>query len=1407
MRPVVEFLLELREKSIGLTAAGNQLICDAPPGALTPDLRERMSVYKPQILRLLSGGSAPAAEEEAASPPESFAVEPPPREQPPCEPCSREPSLRGPLPLGLSRAQSSIWLLEQINPGTPVWNISWALDIRGTLDRDALAASFRALLKRQAALRSRFLNVDGTPKVEHVPATDWRIDYADLRGEPDAEVRAVAMARTEVQRPFDLEQGPLFRVQLLRTADEAYVLTAVAHHIVADGWSLGVIGADLNRLYTAYAAGIEPSLPPLRADYQAYVAQARNDEATTEADLAWWRRKLSGELPIISLADDSTRTPSGAGRRVSIPLDAGLTARIEALARRNRATTFMVLLAAFKLLVFRYTGQADVLVGVQTSGRDKPEYADVVGMFVNTLVLRTGLDPEQSFAELLACVRQTSVDAFAHQHIAFDRIVEAVQPRRVKGHNPIVRHAIAYQNLPGEALRLGAAELTHKPLDLAGSRYELAVEVWRTATGMLCDFEYATDLFEPETIERMMGHYRNLLDAVTTDPDQPIALTPLMSEAERKRLLVDWNDTATDYPTERRLEALVAEQAARTPDAIALVHRSRELTYRELDRRANQLAHHLQALGVTTDVPVGICLDRTPDLIVAILAVLKAGGAYVPLDPKYPMQRLAYMLADSTAPVLITRSALGLSLAHTGHIVDVEKTRAAVAALPDVAPVTTGSADDLAYVIYTSGSTGRPKGTMLRHSAGYLVDWARRTFAPAEIARVVAATSICFDLSVFEMFVPLCTGGAMILVDDPLDPPDPASRPTMLNTVPSALAELARSGSIPDSVVSVIACGEKLGNPVVQALYDAAKIQRVYNLYGPTEYTTYATVALAARGADRDPPIGRPLTNTQVYVLDPRQQPVPIGVVGELYIAGHGLARGYFGRPDLTADRFVDNPFGAPGSRMYKTGDLVRWSAAGELEFVGRIDHQVKVRGFRIELGEIEATLQRHPSVRDAVVLARRDQPNNQQLVAYIVAEGNAPSSVELRQHVGTWLPDYMIPSAFVALPAFPQTANGKVDRAALPAPVLVRSPPPAEPDWMPPIEELIADSFKQVLGIDQYGSEDNFFDMGGHSLLVMEAAALLGRLLEQPVSPGWLFQAPTPHQLAPLLETTHTRPTSHLSTLQPLGDKTPLFCLHDLFSRTLTYVSLARLLAPDQPVYGLVPGPLENAIIANPSLDVLTPAYVAAIRKVQPRGPYRIVGYSFGGVPAFAVAHALQDAGEDVTLIMIDPYIYRANMSLPQVGRWVSRRGYGALKEIWAANRPAGPKMKETATWANRQAERVKKKTRDAIVALGQPRNAVPPGRVPEWVPDSGRPLAMSLLQAEANYQFRPFKGSVVFLQGTIRDTLLDFLNIDGLNGWGGLFEGPLTRLEIPARHLWMMRDPLVSMVVEKLRGLTLPS
>ena len=1348
MTSVVDFLLELRELGISISVEGDRLLLEAPPGVLTPEHREALAANKSDIIRLLGT--------------------PNDRLLPEIE--------RGGSVGVTSRAQRSIWLLEHLNPGTAAWNIASAFAVDGLLDRDALERSFQTILARHATLRSRFVEADGVPTVETPVHDDWKIDYRDLRGEPEPGIAADAAAIHEAQRPFDLTRGPLLRVVVLRTGEASHLLAIVLHHIAADGWSLGVIAQELSDLYAGYLAGETAMLPPLTHDYADFVTYETAQDAVADTDVAWWRERLTGELPTVRLSRESA-AGDGRGRRVSFELPAEVRAGIEATARAHDATPFMLLLTGFTLLVHRLSGERDVLISTPTSNRERSEFANLVGMFVNPIVLRTTVDDDMTAAALLARVRAASLESFAHP-VSFDRVVEVVHPERRGTQTPIVQLSFAYQNIAVPELRLGDAIVERRSIELVGSRFEVSLEIWPTAHGFACNFEYASDLFDPSAIVRLMDQYRTVLDAIVADPQVQVARVPLLSDEERHQLLVTLNDTTARYRADATIHELVTEQAARTPDAPAVLDEHEQLSYRDLDERANRLANHLRGLGVGPEVLVGMCVDRSAEMIVAMLGILKAGGAYVPIDPVYPDDRVRFMLDDTRAPVLVKQTRRRDALPYEGTVVDLDADAAAIATQPATAPQSGATADNLAYIIYTSGSTGRPKGTMMRHSAVSLVDWAQHTYEPAELARSVAASSVCFDFSVFEIFAPLCSGGAVIVAEDALHLPDAALAPSMICTVPSALAELARGGRIPSTVRTINSGGELLTNALAQELYRTTNVQRVVNVYGPTEYTTITTTSVVERGSPREPAIGRPLRNTRLYVLDPNLQLSPIGAVGELYIAGDGLARGYWNRPELTAERFVANPFEPRGSRMYKTGDHVRWRADGELEFVGRIDHQIKLRGFRIELGEIESVLMRHPGVREAVVVARRDHAEDVRLIAYVGADPGTVDIADLRTSAKAWLPAYMVPQEFVALAALPRNPSGKVDRAALPRP---EKPAGAAFDAIHnPLELAVVGTFCEVLGVEQLSPTDNFFEAGGHSLLAVQAANRLARVLGQPVSALSVFQAPTAKELAALLDHDLRAAERHISVLQPLGDDPPLFCFHDVFSRPVHYLSLVRHLEPRQPVYGIATAQLEQAIIEKPSFDALVRAYTAEIKRTQPQGPYRVCGYSLGGMLAFEVGCELMEAGDEVMVVLFDTYMTdRVALSrtaalsfLRALGSFRASRLMLALRQInWCRQ-----------LW-------VSEMTLRSVDNL------------PFWVPSNSRDLALALLKARTRHRFRPFTGTTVLFQGAVRGDQERFVNTDGENGWSRLVKGPLERIEVAGDHSQIMSEPLVAEVAAYLQ------
>ncbi|HEU4407574.1 MAG TPA: amino acid adenylation domain-containing protein [Polyangiaceae bacterium] len=1029
----------------------------------------------------------------------------------------------GPLPL--SFAQQRLWFIEQLEPGRPTYNIATALRFEGPLDVATLGRAVDEIIRRHEALRTTFGEEGGEPfQRVHEPAPR-PLPLLDLSGAGDAGARereALRLAALEAARPFDLAAGPLLRLLLLRIAEAEHVLVACVHHIVSDGWSLRVLVGELAALYAAFARGLPSPLPELPLQYADYAAWQRRALAgdALERALAYWKRRLAGLTPL-DLPTDRPRPPVASHRGAVTPVElpAPLVERLHALARREGATLFMVLLAAFQALLGRLAGQDDVAVGTPVAGRTYADFEGLIGFFVNTLVLRADLSGDPTFRDLLAQVKGTTLDAFEHQTLPVERLVESIAPARDRSREPLFQAMFALQNVPAGEARVEGLAMTARPLTSGAAKFDLTLALDEDGGALRGVLEYATDLFDEATAVRLVGRLRALLEGVARDSSARLGALPIATDAELAELR-RWSDGGPIGPTGECLHALVEAQAARGPDAPAVEGGGEALSYRELDRRADALAWRLRGLGAGPEARVGVCLERSPSLIVALLGVLKAGAAYVPLDPAYPADRLAFMLADSGAEVLVTRRALGARLpaspARPLYLDDVDADDAA----PRGRPPPAASPEHLAYVIYTSGSTGRPKGVAITHrSAAAFVRWARLVFSERDLGGVLAATSVCFDLSVFEIFVPLSAGGTVLLAGNALDLPSLSyrDRVTLLNTVPSAAAELVRAGGLPASVRVVNLAGEPLPLPLARAVYEAPHVERLYNLYGPTEDTTYSTFDLVERDAASPPTIGRPVAGTRAYVLDRHLRPAPPGVRGELYLGGAGLARGYLGRPGLTAERFVPDPFAPePGARMYRTGDLTRWLPDGRLEYFGRADHQVKLRGFRIELGEVEAALAAHPDVRQAAVLVREDRPGDRRLVAYVVPRGDAPPALALRQHLARTLPDHMVPGAFVALAALPLTPNGKLDRRALPAPAGAIEA--AGGGGGPPetaAEQLLADAFVEVLGVPRVGANDDFFALGGHSLL---ATRLVSRVrsafgVELPVRA--IFEAPTVAALA----------------------------------------------------------------------------------------------------------------------------------------------------------------------------------------------------------------------------------------------------------------------------------------------------
>lgn len=1031
-------------------------------------------------------------------------------------------------PLPLSFSQQRLWFLEQLLPGS-TYTIPGAIRLEGDLKVSLLKQSVAQLLQRQEGLRTRFLWDGETPVQEILPERAIAIPYIDLRLlHPAQQGREIdRLTHADAQQPFDLSHDPLLRVSLIQLAETVHVMVVNLHHIIADGWSTEILIQELAALYQAALSDQPSPLPNLSIQYADFAVWQRQQlqEDVLSPQLAYWQQKLSGPLPVLDLPNrprPPVQTFNGAVE--SRVLDSSKAIALRVLGQQVGASLFMTVLATFKVLLHRYTGQADLRVGTPIANRTHPDLEPLIGCFVNTLVVRTELSGQLTFRDVLAQVRQVTLDAYSHADLPFEKLVETLQPERDLSHSPLFQVMFAFQNVPMAPLELSGLTFSPLPSQRQAARFDLTLDVAETEQGLVIDAEYNTDLFDGDRIARLLEHLEILLDAVIIHPDQRISDLPLLPPEER-HLLQAWNQTDAPYQNTVSLHDEIEQQVERTPDAIALTVGQERLTYRELNHRANQMAHYLRdhylpGRAIQSESRIGLCLDRSADLVVALLAVLKMGCTYVPLDPAYPSQRLAWMVEDAQVSLILTHSSvlsdLELAVPQLGTTaVCLDRVKAAIADCRDHNPSPVIDPEHLAYILYTSGSTGRPKGVQIPHRA--VVNFLTAMQSSLRLMTddvMLSVTSLSFDIAVLELLLPLTVGAQVILASrdicaDGTQLAALAAEATVMQATPATWRLLLAAQWQGNSKLQILCGGESLPRELAVALMSRGRC--LWNLYGPTETTIWSTCHRVEAGDSV--PIGQPIANTQVHVLDAEQQPVPIGVAGELYIGGDGIARGYFNRPALTASAFVPDPFSAaPGRQLYRTGDRVRHRPDGTLEFLGRQDSQVKVRGHRIELGEVEAHLQQHPHVDQAVVIARTDGAGEQSLVAYgVLASGCSLSIQALRQFLRQHLPEFMLPSAWVALPALPLTPNGKIDRRTLPAPTSDRDAAPTiEQLPQTPTEQQLATLWRDVLSVNVVGLHDNFFDLGGHSLLATQLLSRIRATFETELPLRYLFEEPT---------------------------------------------------------------------------------------------------------------------------------------------------------------------------------------------------------------------------------------------------------------------------------------------------------
>lgn len=1225
-------------------------------------------------------------------------------------------------PSVLSNSQELLWLLSQVFDDGIAYNAPGAFHLEGPLDLEVLARCFKALVKRHEILDTTYTVIDGRPMQVIGEGAPIELNVVDLRRHPadEREAEAQRVLKDESRFAFDLVNGPIMRPTVIQLADNENILMLNLHHVATDGYSRGALFRDLSVFYDAFTGAREPSLPTLPIQYADYAVWQRAwlDSGVADAQLAYWERKLAGAPSRLDLPTDYPRPPvrSYLGDHMSMMLDMPTREGLRGAARGSDATLFVAMLALFSTLLARYSGQDDVVIGTPFAGRNRTELESMVGYFINPLALRVDLSSDPTFSELLVRARETTLEAFAHADVPYETVVRATNPERDLSQTPVFQAMIVYHNPAWQDDRprfepqgIRCTEISHEK---GWSKFDVLLGISERKIGMNSTWEYSSELFKATTVTRMMEHFRTLAESAATGSERRLSQLSMLSESERAKVLVSWNGGSAQPGQVESIKDLFEAQVKRTPDAEAVVFGEERITYAELNRHANRIARLLQARGVAPGKLVGILMAKSIDLVATVLGVIKAGGAYVPLDPVYPADRLEFMLADSRPDVLVTHTTVEGPLPPTEAVVITVDAPGALDGSAEQDLPTTSGGEDLAYIIYTSGSTGQPKGVMITNRSLASVYFAYEgEYRLRELKAHLQMASPSFDVFSGDVIRALLAGAKLVLcpMDVVIDPAgvyalmvrEGVDAAEFVPATASLLFDHAESEGKTLEFMRFLAIGGEpwRNDKYVQFKRLLGPASRLVNSYGLTEATMDSTYFEPPADADLPPgrfvPIGQPLPNTRVYVLDANLEPQPIGIPGELCIGGSGVARGYLNRPELTAERFAPDPYGdEPDARMYRTGDLARWLADGSIEFIGRSDRQLKIRGFRIEPGEIESVLERHRDVRAAAVTDREDASGAPRLVAYLVpTEGSkAPGPDDLRAFATEQLPAYMVPTAWVLLDALPSTPNGKVDLRALPDPRFDRATQAGEfVAAATPSEHKLVAIWREMLDVEQIGTNDNFFALGGHSLLAVRLFAQIEDQLGVRLPLASLFTSATIVELARMIDeqrgSARKQTWSSVVPMRPHGQRPPFFLIGWVGGQLIGYQALVEAFPDNVPLYGLQAPGIDGSRLPISTIEDLAAHYISEIRQFQPQGPYYFGGFCFAGVVAYEMARQLTEQGDELGMVaLIDSYP-RGTRPRPSSGESRSAklaefRTAGTRQRLtWVRNRVEGLRTRLTSS------------------------------------------------------------------------------------------------------------------------------